>query len=1102
MSASGNAEKCGSAEKSALLSHSVAKPVESSLLSEVRQLGHYPKRYKRPADDAQTAENSLAKRLSKALKSLPEGERERLQEMKANSAGKPVGSSLLDMVRQLGHYPKRFHRPANDQERAENVLADRVSKAWQSLPEGEREHLQEMKANSAGKPVRLSWVDDVERLGHYPQRFHRPANDEEIAEDKLARRASASLASASEGDRNHIDALHNEMQWMRERESEWAKTTNQRLRQERKAKKRRKQAAERKAKLRHLLSKLRTSKVRCDCYDFSQWQWLWRRNPELARRLRDAGHHLASCKLMQGRVEEQRGMLKHACDDDFTYARMMRILEDDEDTSPAVLEDQDCEICLAEEFRELCRKEGKTPTNSCFQCSGVMGRCASCDALITCGVFHAGRLKLLRYDENYSLTSLSSDYASLTFLHKDSCDTRLPQVSTKWEELFLPLAATPGADVGITEREYSWLLKQCRAKADWQLREYQVSWSGKLLRGRRPQVEWRAAPPDDWKSTREDEENNFRVRRQPLRQEPEWQFDDFDVAAAWKRIDPLVLDGFKPEDALAAGRKAIASLGRWPRQVIEDATAPSARNEILLASFLDAAIAKPFAFYAFVDFFEAIRCRSQLLALRLKHSLADSAQKPVDDPPVHSCLKEMVQSLGLEPQPVSASAVFRHTPAQNIRCVDLQKKALLSALGHDGFFHKLELGWQHTQPWDHFFMFNKDFRAYNEKRMTAEDPKAHMWNAHKSFVDYTWCVTASDWMAKLVELDKHEHSELDRRSGMLTEWRQSTEQKLCRVAKESVRWPVRFDEWGHESCYWDWVHAITGSEKPVLQNLGVELFEWHGQANPGCVESGKQVCPLPMQVMAEVQQWYNRRNRSDPEFRFSGPSEPYKAFDFSAKISKSIAQCIRDGRSQTKIADFLRERPWFGLSGLWPEMWKHPGSAGWRPELCFLWLGGTYARNLDLFDERQGTAGWIHTHMRPLGIQPPEAAVKSLQHSFHYKDEFRAFAEQWQRGPWIGPAPHPDAVLSPARQLLYYVRHSACQDRVSCYERSRKRTSVKDADMQSLCVSCDEAKKVKWPARGEVLFPSATAPKPPDPEVWLSNVYLRQCMKEPLREYR
>ena len=1043
-----------SAEKPALLSHSVAKPVDSSLLAEVRKLGRYPKRYKRPADDAQKSENSLAKRLCKAWLSLPEGERQQLEEMKAHSAAKSVRTSLVDRVQQLGRYPKTFHRPANAEERAENNLADRVSKAWKSL---------------------------------------------------------------SEGDRIQLDALQNEMQWMRKRESEWAQTTNQRLRQERQTEKRRKQAAERKAKLRHLLAKLRTSKVRCDCYDFSQWQWLWRRNPELTKRLRDAGHHTMTCKLMtQCATELGRGGLIKAIDDD-------DCVSSDESWEGSEYPEDLLGVRRKRKRLKKIYKENKDlfcwPET--FEFSGVVGCCASCGSYITCGVFHTGRVEC---DDDLSVTS---DYTQLTFRHHRSfknelCDdgVHLPQISGKWEQLFAPLASTPGEDVGVTKREYNWLLKQCHAKADWQLRLWRVSWRGKLVRSKQPHLEWRSDPPDDWESGRAfaetfaseetfAEETIFRARRPPLRQEPEWQLDDLDVAAAWKRFNPLVLDSVTPEDLLAVGIKTIASLGRWPRQAVEDATTPSARLEFILARFLDAAIAKPMFFYHCADFFKVIRCRSQLAALRLKHSASkpvddagDGAAKPVDDPPVHSCLKEMVQSLGLEPQPVSASAVFRHTPAQNIRCVDLQKKALLSALGHDGFFHKLELGWQHTQPWDRFFMFNKDFQAYNEKRMTAEDPKAHMWNARKSFVDYTWCVTASDWMAKLVWLDMHEHSELDRRSGMLTEWRQSTEQRLCRVAKESVRWPVRFDEWGHESCYWDWVHAITGSKKPVLQNLGVELFEWHGQANPGCVESGKQVCPLPVQVMAEVQQWYNRRNRSDPEFRFSGPSEPYKAFDFSAKLGKSIAQCIRDGRSQTKIADFLRERPWFGLSGLWPEMWKHPGSAEWRPEMCFLWLGGTYARNLDLFDERQGTAGWIHTHMRPLGIQPPEAAVKSLQHSFHYKDEFRAFAEQWQRGPWIGPAPHPDAVLSPARQLLYYVRHSACQDRVSCYERSRKRTSVKDADMQSLCVSCDEAKKVNWPARGEVLFPSATAPKPPDPDVWLSNVYLRECMKEPLREYR
>ena len=170
----------------------------------------------------------------------------------------------------------------------------------------------------------------------------------------------------------------------------------------------------------------------------------------------------------------------------------------------------------------------------------------------------------------------------------------------------------------------------------------------------------------------------------------------------------------------------------------------------------------------------------------------------------------------------------------------------------------------------------------------------------------------------------------------------------------------------------------------------------------------------------------------------------------------------------------------------------------------FLWLGGTYARNLDLFDKRQATAEWIYMHMRPLGILPPETGIRSLQHSWHNRD-FPAFARRWRSGPWIGPAPYPDAVVSPGRQLLYYVRHIACQDRVSCYERVSKRANtmgaasinVKDTDMKCLCVSCDEAKKVKWPARGEVLFPSATAPKPPDPSVWLPNVNVSHLFNPP-----
>ena len=171
-------------------------------------------------------------------------------------------------------------------------------------------------------------------------------------------------------------------------------------------------------------------------------------------------------------------------------------------------------------------------------------------------------------------------------------------------------------------------------------------------------------------------------------------------------------------------------------------------------------------------------------------------------------------------------------------------------------------------------------------------------------------------------------------------------------------------------------------------------------------------------------------------------------------------------------------RSWIGLSADFGS--DCFGPSDWNSHMTFLWLGGTYARNLDLFDESQATAEWTYTHMRPLGIQPPEAAVQRLHHCFHHEWDFRIFSEQWKRGPWVGPAPHPVAVLSPGRQLLYYVRHGACQDRESCIQRSKERTSVQDVGMKSLCVSCDAAMKVQWPARGEVLLPLATAPKPAD----------------------
>ena len=314
---------------------------------------------------------------------------------------------------------------------------------------------------------------------------------------------------------------------MWKRKSEWAASESQRVRLERQTEQRRKRAAERKAKLRHLLAKLRCSKDRCDCYDFSQWQWLWRRNPELAQRLRNAGHHMATCKLAKLPYDPEvcsRNWIAAGFSSRqlpwgsnmFALGMYPDLCYDPEDVVDW--------LKFYKEFVEWARPQGYTEW---FECSGIVGQCASCGDLIFPGVLHAGRfvevdeltgLATLSPLPNFSFDEESADFSLVTFYHLrkeeecdferqegktyreiyTKCDSGIPEISTKWEQLFRPLAHTPGKDVGITEHDYLWLLNQCHVKADWQLREYRVSFAGKLLRGRQPQIEWRSYPPDDW----------------------------------------------------------------------------------------------------------------------------------------------------------------------------------------------------------------------------------------------------------------------------------------------------------------------------------------------------------------------------------------------------------------------------------------------------------------------------------------------------------------------------------------------------------------------------------------------------------------------------
>ena len=107
----------------------------------------------------------------------------------------------------------------------------------------------------------------------------------------------------------------------------------------------------------------------------------------------------------------------------------------------------------------------------------------------------------------------------------------------------------------------------------------------------------------------------------------------------------------------------------------------------------------------------------------------------------------ILQALGLHARPVEGRAVFFHTPAKSILKESLQEAVLRKF----GAYEPLELCYEASKPWGRFFIFDKDFVAYNRAGMRAEDPTAHKWSASKLWIDYTPFVKALDWTEALRE---------------------------------------------------------------------------------------------------------------------------------------------------------------------------------------------------------------------------------------------------------------------------------------------------------------------------------------------------------------
>ena len=1000
----------GSAARPATLSEQVEQKVE--------QLGHYPKRFKTPTTDKERAENSLADKICKQWSKLSDVTKAKLTKLQQKTQNKDA--ALEQQVEQLGRYPKRIKTPTTDKERAENSLAERICKHWSKLSDATKAKLtrlqQEAQSKDGEAQAERRTADILERLrafGKMPQEhdYSQASNKAIIAEAKLAHdlrkcRSSGILNQAAVAE---IDELH--WIWLREREAEAMERNAA-------AKTRRRNAVSaRKTRLRTLLGKLRSSKSRCDCNDFAHWYALWRCNPELAMRLRFAGHHFKHCRLASSAVQPVHSIARErrtACNAGTCL---------DPDTGAEV----DSDMSRA----------------SVFESAGLLASCSKCEHAIVCGVLHSGSCnreptngeldedidpraeRPLRFEchELVSGTPIAADHAMVSFLHY--CHTgggATPLISRDWEKNMLPYIMSPGMDVGMTGDDYAWLLRQCKVKADWQL-NFRISFAGRLSKYPRPSFDYRGKPAysyalgrmpcmgdgrspggqttaGDYIYTRTHPFccltadsaappveacgppfGHFRARARPLRQEPEWQLGDVEVQEAWRQIDEEALDKCSPYEMLALAQDVVGTLGRWP-VVLGSCNCPQERRlEVRLALLFNAYVSKPFSTHPRREFFEAIACKTKLKALRERSLSATSAAQPGLIDIVSSAARPALSAtsasqpcvsatsaaqpaarwlcrlrgLGLHMRPMDGRDVFSHTPAKSI----LQERAQEAVLRKVGAYEPLELCYQATKPWGRFFIFDKDFVAYNRAGMRAEDPSAHKWSASKLWIDYTPFVKALDWTQALKERIMQDNANLQHLLRARKK-EQSTSTRRCACGRRG----------GACSCQSDDIEEKRCHDDPIDPNNGI--WDWYVKEHCPDVDPG-----VLIDVRAALTgTWLNRK------FQF-----------------------YRTALSWMPRSDRLNSPSIYSNYLLWESSscFYHSDLPGWTMPFLF-WAGGTYARRPEDFLPEQSSAAWLERFLLPLELKAPR---------FKWHESLRDLAKTWSSATWHGKAPHPYAINAP-----------------------------------------------------------------------------------------
>ena len=984
--------------KKAAATHAATEHAQQaqSLMQQVRKLGHLPRE-----SESHAEEQLLAQQLRKAkANGLLLAYEQELEDFAKTAATRTAtehaqqAQSLMQQVRELGHLPRESQSKPHEQ-----VLARQLREAKANgLLAAFEEELRHMAAADANAITMRLATERAQKVTTLHQQItacvdgRGDLNNPSAVARQVRKMAADSRVLQSPAMQAHVE----EMQWMLARR-------DQQLRAERLAaraleKRRLRQARQRELRCRckFTLQQLSRSSLQCNCHDFACWQFLWKRDPEIATTLRRTGHHLPFCKLS---VEEWQPHQRKDLICPHSGWSFDEAPSDDSDQSsdypPWDNSDEQGEdyayrrretpggFALLKATAPPCRDEingiwmpigdatERPAPGDGLQCCvshpvrfmdyGIHGRCQACDSRIQCGLLFGGRCDGSKYLKEYVWDEIS-------FIHeRKSCAPTITfpgRVSREWlHHLACNVGEhkRPGSDVGVSEAAYTELLKFCGARADYELLHCSFNFAGRLLRSKHPRA---SSPPCcralHWNGDGICVQPAVRPRQRPLKLKPEFQMDDADVANHWKHLPLAKVCAADPTVLYRLAETAVNTLRRWPQR-----RNASSRTEARLAKLLDTWMVLPSETTG--KFF----CRSRCLARIAK--LFNDCTIPDGTATEHSlaCWRKDVElelvRMGFGVAGVDAQQVFHHSlqgwpkPKKQLskdqqmnllvkaKILDPSSAEIPKSVTKDHFTKRGRASGTATEPaiakardLAKFFLCDADFQTYNEEHMKAHDPKAYKWSTGKKLFDYTPHVTKEDWLYAL-------RGEC---------WRERMRNAKLRERYSNDRDLLR---WLLSRSY--------GKENQVWTHFSSDEIAWACNSDPG---------------------------------HATEPPAPYKPFLDNDWCRHCLWPC-QQGRNGWRRPSLAERHKMY-------DMWYY-----WKCDPQeLLWVGGTYARDPTNFPAYQQETAWIYANLRPLRIQPPIELMR-----LH-------FARPWKRAPdW--PAPrltrrHEISVEACGAQLYKYMK--------------------------------------------------------------------------------